>query len=157
MRQDRRCWWEVEVGQAIGQNVEMSGGWCPSYDPAHCLGRHETSPAHFWGGLAGTKPQQRPQGHKLGSTWQGKCPCRTVPRLCLLWRWQGKRDQAGKKQSADGSQHGWGWAVVSCPTGVTAWEGKCCSNSSNRHSHGEVWAKASNGASREGWGGNPTG
>lgn len=63
-----------------------------------------------------TKPQQRPQGHSCRSTWQGKRPCRAVPPLCLLWHWQGKRDQPGKKQGADGSQHGWGgglWCLAS--------------------------------------------
>lgn len=104
-----------------------------------CLGRCETSGSSvtssmFLRELAVTKPQQRPQGHSCRSTWQGKCPCRTVPPLCLLWRWQGKRDQPGKKQSAGGSQHGWGWAAVFCLTGVTAWEQrqreKCCSDNS---------------------------
>lgn len=152
MKQDRRCWWEVEVGQTRGQNVEMSGGCCPSHDPAHCLGRLETSssvtPSMSLRDVAVTKPQQTSQGHSCRSTWQGKCPCSTVPLLCLLWRWQGKRDQPGKTQRADGSQHGWGWVAVFCLTGVTAREQrqreKCCSDNSNQHSQGEVWEKASN-------------
>lgn len=65
-----------------------------------------------------------------------------------------RQTRSTRKEAECRWQPAWlGWATVFCLTGATAWvqrqREKCCSDNSNQHSQGEVWAKASNGGCRK--------